>query len=580
MAAPLDLPTEVFTQIFSLIPRDQLTSCALVSRSWYAQATSILYQTIDLTWSRPTKICDQSGDNMHPDPCPCEQGGKCMPEQHDSVDSTVEWWERRHLNMAPCLLQLSCTSEKWPLLFALTKTLVYSPSLARLVRHLRLTGPVPRSVWTTPQRTSLSRNECRRIESILPFGSYMSKTGWLRRLDNGCPHAFAALLLVCIPDLRSLELGPQFQDSLQILGRRTLVRTLQHLDVAAVGITQTTVWMGSGRAPFPQSDDFPQLLLLHLVGIRSLTLNLPRPRNFDLSSHIDCGTLMTFLETLELAFTFIDEYDLGHLLRICPRLQTLKYDYWTQPATRDPHGLQGARYIPDRFSERLVQTQVLQSSLNVVQRTLVTLHIHIVKPWDLCNQNLRGIDFSQFESLIELHAPLQLLVSKHSSISLADSLPTSLRYLWLNDDATRLWLNHDYFMSPQDFDVEGQVNPVDNPLWHPIYTDREVVEIMLPFLSDWRTHVPDLQVLKMLFDHVHCASRRPRNIHYLRRVLEPAGRMADVHTTVTLLNGRYGSGNGGRVPPYFSEERIVERLCHNCDRLTGTMRIYDSDTDE
>jgi hypothetical protein len=502
-----------------------------------------------------------------------------MPEQHDSVDSTVEWWERRHLNMAPCLVQLSCTSEKWPLLFALTKTLVYSPSLARLVRHLRLTGPVPRSIWTTPQRTSLSRNECRRIESILPFDSHMSKTGWLRRLDNGCPHAFAALLSVCIPDLRSLELGPQFQDSLQILGRRTLVRTLQHLDVAAVGITRTTVWMGSGRAPYPQSDDYPQLLLLHLAGIRSLTLNLPRPRNLDLWSHTDCGTLTTCLETLELAFTFIDEYDLGHLLRICPRLRTLKYDYWTQPATRDPYELHGARYIPDRLSERLVQTQVLQSSLNVVRRSLKTLHIHIVEPFDGFNQNLRSIDFSQFESLTELHAPLQLLVCKDSPSSLTDSLPPSLQRLWLNDDATPLWLNHQYIINP-DYDDEDQANPVWDPSWHPIYTDREVVEIILPFLSDWRTHVPDLQVLKMLFDHVHCASRRPRNIQYLRRILEPAGRMADIHTTVTLLNGRYYSRNGGKVPPYFSEERIVERLCHNCDRLTGTMRIYDSDTDE
>ena len=99
----------------------------------------------------------------------------------------------------------------------------------------------------------------------------MSKDGWLRRLDNGCPHAFAALVLICIPGLRSIDLGPRFQDSLQILGPRILIRTLQHLDVAAVGLSRETVQMGSGRAPFRQAADFPQLLLLlHLRKVRSL----------------------------------------------------------------------------------------------------------------------------------------------------------------------------------------------------------------------------------------------------------------------------------------------------------------------
>jgi hypothetical protein len=538
----------------------------------------MLYGDIDLTWSRPIKICHKAENNMYLDLCSCERLGTCRPEHHD-CDWNAEWWERRHQDENPCLLELYCPSQEWPSLFALTKTLVYSPSLAQLVRHLRLTGPVPRSIWMTPEKTSLSKNEHRRIEMILPSDSHISKADWLRQLDNGCPHAFAALLLVCIPDLHSLELGPQFQDSLQILGPLTIVRTLQYLDDAAVGITRDIVWMGSGRAPFPETDVLPQLLLLHLAGLRSLTTNLPRPRD---NSWLDvvCGTLTTCLETLELAFTYLDEHDLGHLLRVCPRLRTLKHDYWTRPVARDPHGRSHVLYMPDQFSERLIETQVLQSSLDIVRRSLVTLHIHIVNPWDMYNQNLRSIDLSAFGSLTELHVPLQLLVCKDSPRLLTDSLPPSLRRLWLNDDATRLWLNHVFMMEPDDFDVEGQANPVDDPSWHPTYRDQEVVELITHFLSDWRAHVPELQVLRLLFDHVHCPCRRPRNIHYLRRVLVPAGNKVGIQTTVIQVNGRSGSGNGGREPPYFSEERITERLCVYCDRRADTMRIYDTDTDE
>lgn len=576
MAASWDLPTEVFTQVFSLISRHQLISCALVSKLWHARAVAILYQKIDLTWSRPFKKCLCFTTAMNSHPCLCEQIGTCRPEQHEVFEG------RRHVpHTRRCLKLIPCSSEKWPSLFALTKTLIHSPLLARLVRHLRLAGPVPRSVWMDPQHTGLSNEEHRYIRSILPCESGMSKAGWLRRLDNGCPHAFAALLLTCIPNLRSIDLGPRFQDSLQIIGPRLLGRTLQHLDVAAVGVVQETVWTNRGELSFRQDDGYPQLLLLRL-GIRSLSLNLPRSDTLYHWLDITCGALTTWLETLELAFTFLDEHDLAHLLQVCPHLRNFKYDYWTSVPSLSPAELHQAPYTPDRQSERLVETQVLQNSLNTIQRSLVTLHIHIVPPTDRFNQNLRSIDFSRYESLTELHAPLQLLVSKDAPRSLADSLPPSLRRLWLNDDATWLWLNHDYLLDRWNYDIEIENIDVTDRSWHPTYTDREVVDLISHFLSDWRSHVPDLQVLRLLMGHVHADCRLPRNIHYLRRTLEPAGKMVGIDTTVTQvqINTRYNLVTLGQDPPWFSEERIEERLCHNCDRLLGIVKIYDSDTDE
>jgi hypothetical protein len=566
MAAFLDLPTEVFAQIFSLIPRYQLTSCILVSKLWYAQSASVLYRNIDLTWSRPINICRRSADVMNPNLCLCEEAGTCRPEKHNGPGG------RRHIpHMSRCLVHIPCPTEKWPSLLALVKTLIYSPSLARMVYRLRITGPVPDSVWTKPQHTGLSNDERCYIRSILPHDSYLSKTGWLRRLDNGCPHAFAALLLVCIPELRSLDLGPRFQDSLQILGPRLLARTLKHLDAAVVGITRASVWMGSGRAPFRQSDDFPQLLLLYLSGIRSLKINLPRPST-PYWSNLTCGTFTTSLEVLELAFTFLDEHDLARLLQACPHLRDFKYDHWTTAPLDDPSTLYHALHTPDVQGERLLDTQVLQSSLNIVQNSLVTLHIHIVPPVHRINQNLRSIDFSRFEALTELHAPLQLLADKDSSRSLADSLPPALRRLWLNDDATRLWLNHDYFMYPQD----SQANSIDDALLHPMYTDQEVIDIISNLLSDWRAHVPQLQVLRLLIEHVHCANWRPRDTSYIRKTLELAGRLTKLHTTVTQV-WRFNAPDRGQDPPHFSRECIKERQCSSCDYMA--IPLYDEGSD-
>jgi hypothetical protein len=331
MVSSLDLPTEVFAQILSLIPRRQLHSCALVSKLWYAQTTPLLYQQINLTWSCPVKVCREGIYYFHLSPCRCEELGTCRHEQHQFESP------RRHFRMEEqCLRKVSCAIETWPSFFALVKTLVRSPSSARLVRYLRLAGPVPRSIWTTPQQTGLSNDERQHIGSILPYDSHMSKAGWLRRLDNGCPQAFAALLLICVSDLRSLDMGLRFQDSLRILGFRTLVRTMHHLDTVSVGSTRETVFMGSTRGPATQADDFPQLLLLHLTGVRSLTLNLPQPCTPYTWSDATCGALTTSLDTLELAFTFLNENDLASLLQVCPRLRSFKYDYCTTPTRPGP----------------------------------------------------------------------------------------------------------------------------------------------------------------------------------------------------------------------------------------------------
>ncbi|KAI5239941.1 hypothetical protein E4T43_06433 [Aureobasidium subglaciale] len=509
MVGPLNLPVEIFQLIVSFTARKDLSSFALVSKPWCAYVVPVLYNTIDLTWRRPILICDEAGANMHLDRCLCEQLGHCKPDQHDGSNAPEEWWARRHVSRSYCLKQLPCVDEKWPSLYLLAKTLVSSPDLARL--------------------TALSHEDIARMRPKLRHDAHMSQEGWLHRLDHGCPDAFAALALTCLTGIQTFHLAPSFEDALAILGIPLLRQILPHVTRARVGTFDETVIMGSGRPPHVQADSFPQLFLLHLPSVRSLSLNLPRPLTPFSWPDATPTSLTTGLKSLELSFTFLEETDLARLLRSCPSLRTFKYDYWTTPPTRDPHARGAALYIPERSSERL-------RCLNIVQRTLETFHLHIVRPQDWFNQNILSIDFSGFYMLTTLHVPFQLLADKLSGRTLAQSVPPSLKHLWLNDDSTFLWLNHNYFQSPQEYYVEGTVSVVYDPSWHPIRTDQEMMDVITDFPTHWRSHMPYLQTIKLLLYPVSVPAWGPRDISAIRMALDSAGQESGVD--VSYMNAR------------------------------------------
>ncbi|KEQ98121.1 hypothetical protein AUEXF2481DRAFT_469624 [Aureobasidium subglaciale EXF-2481] len=236
---------------------------------------------------------------MHLDRCLCEQLGHCKPDQHDGSNAPEEWWARRHVSRSYCLKQLPCVDEKWPSLYLLARTLVSSPDLARLVRHFKLSGHVPSSVWTDVCQTVLSHEDIARMRPKLRHDAHMSQEGWLHRLDHGCPDAFAALALTCLTGIQTLHLAPSFEDALAILGIPLLRQILPHVTRARVGTFDETVIMGSGRPPHVQADSFRNCscytfrvsalflltyldLLLHFLG-RTLPL-LRSPRAWSPSS--------------------------------------------------------------------------------------------------------------------------------------------------------------------------------------------------------------------------------------------------------------------------------------------------------
>lgn len=555
------LPPEVFRQIFSFVTRDQLSRCARVSKTWCQHATPVLYEDINLTWRRSLIVCKQSWDNMHMDRCVCERTGLCKSEKHQEASGNT----RRHRALfVNCLETLPSETESWPSLYHLTRTLVSSPALARLVCRFRLAGPVPHSIWTNSNQTSLSPEDLEYIELVLRCDAQVSIAEWLRRLQHGCPSAFAALILTRLSKLQVLQFGPSFQDALAILGAPLLNQRLSHVRQSSIGIFGERVRMGSGRPPYALSDNFFQLLLLRLPNIQHPALNLPRPLTPYFWSENLPDQLITSLETLELTYTYLNEQDLVHLLRACPRLRTLKYDYWTIPPSRDPYVNGAARYTPDRSSERLVNTQLLGQALELVRETLVCLHLHIVPPMDWFNQYLQRLDFTAFGALTTLHVPLQLLTNKTSSYTLAQSLPRSLKHLWLNDDGACLWFNHQLFWNPrQDYYFEHNVNPVYNPAWHPVHTDQDILDVIFGFLVDCHTHVPNLETLRLIVYSIEWACWPERDDALLRTTLVMAGQRAGVEVSVHKVHERHcvrgrKSIRNIQDPPYFTLHSLHE----------------------
>lgn len=570
--ASMSLPTELFQQILLLLPRHELSNCARVSKAWHTAITPLLYKHVDFVWRRPISMCDRGMDTLLLDPCPCEELGYCDRVRHLDAPISGVLIPRRHSHhfSSSCIAQPFGSQRSYPSLYLLARTLISTPELARLIQGLRLTGPVPRSVWTNVEQTCLSFYDRNQARPVIDIYSRVPSSEWLEKLDKGEPTAFVALVLACVTGLRQLELGPDLQDVLTFVSPAYLVKLLPCLDTASIGVSEEKVWMGRGRAPLYESSDAPQLLFLKLTALRSLTLNIPSPMMNDLPPIMKVIPATSRLQSLTLTYTHLNERGLYRLLLTCPNLQSLKYDYWTRSPGEDPQDDQPDPMSgpPNSSSQALVDIYTLEQALGLVKTTLQTLHLHIVSPRGKWNQLLRRISFFDFPCLTTLHAPLQLLVNKQEEIDgetmkLHHSLPPTLQELWLNDDGAVLWLNHHDFISPYNIDWTlddmwfGQKN-------HPIHTDEEVFELVEDLLSGLDAHIPALRSLKLLFYFFGSPAWGQRDISTIRDALMPFNGHGRVTVSIfELLKRSYRCQGGsdslatnGQYPPYFHERSL------------------------
>jgi hypothetical protein len=301
-----NLPAEIFRHIFSLVHSNQLVSCALVSKTWHAHVTPLMYQSVDLTWRRPIAMCDRGLDSLLLDPCPCEDLGFCDHITHLRAPISGLRIPRRHSghSSVTCVAQPVGDDRSFPSLYLLARILLSSPWLARLVLHLRLLGPLPRSVWTSPEQTCLSLNDKSHLRPVLDSRDSASPVDWLETLDAGDPIAVAAIVLACVPNLTQLDLGPDFQNALGFRSASHLPKLLLKLHTISIGASKDKVWMRRGKAPFNHALYAPQILCMLLPAVRHVSLNIPSITDDYLQSILDQQSVGPRLSSLTLAYTY------------------------------------------------------------------------------------------------------------------------------------------------------------------------------------------------------------------------------------------------------------------------------------
>ncbi|KEQ61539.1 uncharacterized protein M437DRAFT_67006 [Aureobasidium melanogenum CBS 110374] len=145
---------------------------------------------------------------------------------------------------------------------------------------------------------------------------------WMEDLDQGCPSAFAAFLLVYLERLENVEIGAEFSRLFSYIGESTM-RQLTRLTTASIGTFRDEVYIGPGRVPLDHSAGLHHpLLFFNLPNVHHLSLNVPKPpENMCFRWPFEgLIPLTTNLESLEVALTFLNERKLAHILKGCPKL--------------------------------------------------------------------------------------------------------------------------------------------------------------------------------------------------------------------------------------------------------------------
>ncbi|KAG9838038.1 hypothetical protein KCU98_g8406, partial [Aureobasidium melanogenum] len=426
---------------------------------------------------------------------------------------------------------------------------------ASLVRFLCLTGAVPSSVWTEVEQTGLSNQDRDRVQQILREcpPTICSSKRWLDDLDQGCPSALAAFLLVYLKRLEKVEIGAEFSRLFSFIGEST-VRNLTRLTTASIGTFRDEVYMALGRVPLDRSANLHHpLLFFNLPNVHHLSLNVPKPpENMCFRWPVEgLIPLTTNLESLELTFTFLNEQDLAHILKACPVLRTLKYDLWT--TSEDVRSREEGR----------VDLPALQQALLPVKSTLETLHLHLGKfhwssgSWNDDWDNVVGhLTFHDYPRLRMLHVPIRVLIDTRtwemdetwemrihsiSMVNLGVVLPKTL---------TCLWINLDGFEFP----------PEDVPGTPPLLDDENVVRVISAFLHDRLAYTPMLKTLKLLVSQKPALVWDQWNPDVLSNALIAQGAETCVDVSVDTVWYRCAPTIAyyldRQLPPYFDQDAI------------------------
>lgn len=261
--------------------------------------------------------------------------------------------------------------------------------------------------------------------------------------------------------------------------------------------------------------------------------------------------MTTNLESLELTFTFLNERELAHILKACPRLRTLRYDLWTTSEDVESRG------------EGRVDLSALQQALLAVKSTLETLHLHLGKfqwasgSWNYDWDNVVSqLTFHDYPRLRMMHVPIRVLIDTRAwemdeswemrlnsiaMVNLGVVLPKTLMCLWINLDGF-------------DFPAE------DCPGTPPLLDEEGLVRVISAFLHDRLAYTPVLKTLKLLVSQVPSVVWDQWNPDVISNALIAQGSETGVDVSVDTVLYRCTSTIpfhiSRQLPPYFDQDTV------------------------
>ncbi|MCJ1252481.1 hypothetical protein MMC24_000287 [Lignoscripta atroalba] len=401
-------PNEITSTIFSHTPSEGLLAFSYTCRSLRRLAQPVLYREIRWTWDR--------------------------------------------------------VSEHNPRIHLLLRSLLENPELASYIEHIDFQGSKPRSIWLQHNHPDLPDTDMRLLESLVDIAQFPSALEWRHMLEYGQLDAFLALLLSQTFNLKSLELGFEFQYESKYIGimlKHALFpsgatfnisnfKRLKRVAFCTKEIVGGRHNLSAPEYPYPLPrcpPDFDQITpFFYLPSIRSITLWIQNPSRLTWPSERPWAMALTtlivhhseaYVETLE------------QLLSGTPNLKVLEYRY---------HGCTQGYFhneIPT-FLECEKLSQALDHVKGTIQRIIISIDFYATVgdelEWGGRHWGIKGTlnSMMQFEKLESLTVPMVMLLgwSPSSMVKLADCLPQSMRELYITDDLVFFdrwqWTEQDY----------------------------------------------------------------------------------------------------------------------------------------
>lgn len=341
---------------------------------------------------------------------------------------------------------LDTRGRKTSAISSLFNTLFVDPHLAALVERFALLGP---SIESFPRAGLEPAFTCAR-ERFDWKGLQWATEGVTRSLAK-----LVALLLSCLPNLRSIEFGINHlyseSPSEMVFGVGYWSSVLEGLKYPLNPKLESVVLAKDldkeGRQlqqkcenrefMYRSPDDIfaekrirPELVMCALKLPMLRTLDVLLPASMQTWSWSDAASSASMLTTLILRSTICGEATLKQLLRVTPRLRSLTYERFYDPREED---------------DRIPNPKSLLDALSEVNGTLEELHVSLERyRYPMFDGNHTGGEdeypgpdeaigsLREFQKLETLEIPMEVIFGQYQPISAI--LPDSLRNLTLRND--------------------------------------------------------------------------------------------------------------------------------------------------